>query len=248
MAKKAARNEAVAAPFAGFPPDALGFLADLAANNDRTWFDANRSRYETALKAPLGALVDALAFAFAVREFPLTGSAKGSVFRIHRDTRFSKDKSPYKTNAGAVLSRDGSKTPIGVFYVHLDPAGCFTAAGFYRPEPDPLAALRRGMIDDPERWQGVEAAIAAAGLALGTEDAAVRLPRGIDPEEAAAVGPAIRLKSLIVQRSLPPDLIAAPDLVDALVAFAGDARPLLDFGWWALARTGAPVSQHFGRR
>lgn len=225
-------------PFAGFPPDALPFLADLAAHNERPWFEANRARYETAVKGPLGALVEALSFAFAVHEIPLSGTAKSSIFRIHRDTRFSKDKSPYKTNAGAVMNREGTKTSMGVLYVHLDPARCFTAAGFYMPEPDELARLRALMIADPERWHGVEAALAARGLALSTDDRLARAPKGVAPADAAAVGGAIRLRSFTVLRPIPPDTLASPDLVGWLVAFAEDAMPLLEFGWSALARRG----------
>ncbi len=88
-------------PFAGFTPEAIQFLADLARNNDRAWFAPRKADYERLLKEPLEALCVALADRFAARGIPLAADPKRSPFRIYRDTRFSKDKSPYKTNLGA---------------------------------------------------------------------------------------------------------------------------------------------------
>ena len=88
-------------PFSGFSPEAIQFLADLAANNDRAWFQPRKADYERLLKEPLEALVAALAERFEARGIPLQADPKRSIFRIYRDTRFSKDKSPYKTNVGA---------------------------------------------------------------------------------------------------------------------------------------------------
>ena len=120
MAKRApAAEPGGSRPFEGFRPAALTFLKDLAANQNRDWFQANKSAYETELRAPMGALVDALAFAFEVHDIALTGDAKRSLFRIHRDVRFAKDKNPYKTNVSAVLSRDGTRHGTGILYIQV---------------------------------------------------------------------------------------------------------------------------------
>ncbi len=87
--------------FSGFRPEAIDFLADLAANNERDWFNPRKADYERLLKAPFEALVVALAERFEARDIPLLADPKRSIFRIYRDTRFSKDKSPYKTHLGA---------------------------------------------------------------------------------------------------------------------------------------------------
>src|SRR5690349_701893 len=96
---KAAANEGEAATrFEGFTPDALQFLADLAANNDRAWFTPRKAEFDRLLKEPMEALCAALAQAFPRHGVPLTADPRRSPFRIHRDVRFSKDKSPYKTH------------------------------------------------------------------------------------------------------------------------------------------------------
>ena len=104
-------------PFTGFPPDALAFLRELTANNDRAWFLANKSRYETQVRDPVSSLVTDLAARLAKTKTPLRGDAKRSLFRINRDVRFSKHKNPYKTYAGATLTRAGR--------IHIDPAESF---------------------------------------------------------------------------------------------------------------------------
>ena len=109
--------------FPGFAPADLAFLTGLAAHNDREWFTANRAVYDDRLKPTLGALIEALNAAFAARDLPLAGDPKKSVFRIHRDVRFSKDKKPYKTHVSATLTRDGLKLSPGLVYVHIEPEG-----------------------------------------------------------------------------------------------------------------------------
>ena len=109
--------------FPGFAPADLAFLTGLAAHNDRAWFTANRAVYDDRLKPTLGALIEALNDAFAARDLPLAGDPKKSVFRIHRDVRFSNDKKPYKTHVSATLTRDGLKLSPGLVYVHIEPEG-----------------------------------------------------------------------------------------------------------------------------
>lgn len=97
-----------APPFTGFRPEAIQFLADLAVNNNRDWFQPRKAEFERLLKVPLESLVEALGERFSARGLPLVADPKRSIFRIYRDTRFSKDKAPYKTNvsaSGPILSR-----------------------------------------------------------------------------------------------------------------------------------------------
>ena len=114
--------------FSGFASDDLAFLKGLAAHNDRDWFTAHRAAYDEGLKPALEALVAATTEALAARGVPLAGDAKKSLFRIHRDVRFSKDKSPYKTHVSATLTRTGPdglwrKMSPGMVYVHIEPEG-----------------------------------------------------------------------------------------------------------------------------
>lgn len=241
------------AAFAGFPRAALPFLADLAANNERDWFLANKPVYEAAVRAPLIALVEAVSFALKIRDISLSGDAK-SLFRINRDIRFSNDKSPYKTDASAVLSRDGIKGSRGILYIQIgavsdggsyggdgdsgtSTGGSMIAAGFYGPDPADLTALRHAIAARPAAWHKITAALAAAGLAPSAEAALTRLPRGFEEHADSDIAGALKLKNLVVTAPVAAARLHDADLADDIAAFAAAALPLLEFGWNALERT-----------
>ncbi len=219
--------------FVGFPKGASEFLAELAENNNREWFLTNKERHERDVKAPLGALVDALALAFAAHDLPLTGSAKTSLFRINRDVRFANDKSPYKTNAGAILSRDGTRKARGILYVHITPKDVLMALGFWSPEPADLHALREAIVKRAAAWAKVTAALDKAGHTLASEDALSRLPKGFDAADPA-LADTLKLKHLIIRRPLTLARMRRPGLVDEILDFTRAGLPLLEFGWKAL--------------
>jgi uncharacterized protein (TIGR02453 family) len=220
-------------PFEGFSEEAFRFFRELAANQSRSWFEARKGVYDDAVRTPLTALVADLSDGLAAARLPLRGEPKRSVFRINRDVRFSADKSPYKTHAGVALTRNLDKSAPGVLYFHLDPLGCFSACGFFQPEPAVLHLLRSGMVERRAEWRQVEKSLARHGLALSTEGALVRPPKGFDgaPEELAD---ALKLKSWVVRIDLPNDVVLSPALTGRLVAFAKQAAPLLEFGWSAI--------------
>lgn len=225
-------------PFSGFGPTAVPFLKALAFHQSKDWFEANRATYEAELKTPMGDLVEDLTAAFAKAKIPLKGDRKSSLFRIYRDVRFSKNKDPYKTNVGAVMTRiGGSKNEPGLFYMHVAPEGCFTAGGFYDPAPEVLAKLRGAMMRAPKVWKQTLAKLDKAGLAPSQEYALKRNPRGFeDADEEIAAG--LRLKSIVVVRPVPEARIASSELVGDLVDFARAALPLLTWGWDAIADAG----------
>ena len=220
-------------PFTGFPPDALAFFRELTANNERAWFNANKARYETTVRDPLISLAADLSARLAKAKLPLRADAKKTMFRIHRDVRFSKDKSPYKTHAGAVLSRNGEKMAPGSLYIHVDPAGSMVVAGFYRPEPPVLAKLRHAVANDPAAWGKVAAALKSAGFALETQDTLARPPKGFE-DAPATVAETLKLKSWYVEQDLTAAEIGSAALIETLAAFAGKVTPLLQFGWAAI--------------
>lgn len=227
-------TEALGDAFDGIPSDGLAFLRELAGEQNRDWFAANKHRYEAALQRPLAALVVALSSALAERDIPLRGDPARSLFRINRDIRFSRDKSPYKTNAGLVLSREGGKGSPGLLYLHVDPAGCFAAAGFYRPEPSHLGALRDAVLARPAAFAAAEASLAEAGLALGDGDPLSRLPRGFEAVTDPAVARVLKMRSLVVTHPLEAEALGDRALVTTLAEFGEAALPLLRFGWSAL--------------
>jgi uncharacterized protein (TIGR02453 family) len=222
------------AAFSGFGPKALPFFEALKFHQNREWFEENRSLYESDVLAPMVALIDDLTDAFAARKIPLRGDGKRSIFRLNRDVRFSKDKSPYKTHAGAVMTRSGSKKDNGLLYIHIDPTGCFTAAGFYMPEAPALAAVRKAILAHPAKARALLGKLEEGRLELGTFDQLTRVPRGFEDLKGGPLDGVIRMKSLVVEEKLPDKLVKSPKLTDAIVDFAERARPLLDFGWQAV--------------
>ena len=143
-------------PFDGFAPAAIAFFRDLAVNQNKAWMADNKAVYERHVKGPLGSFVAALSDRFAEEGLDLCGDPARSMFRVNRDVRFSKNKDPYKTNASAVLSRDGGKQSPGLLYFHLDPAGSFVASGFYQCEPDVLQRMRKHLVDHADHWIALE--------------------------------------------------------------------------------------------
>ena len=220
--------------FKGFGPKALPFLKALKFHQSKAWFDENKALYENDLLAPMVALLDDLGAAFAKAGIPLRAEGKRSIFRIHRDVRFAKDKSPYKTHCGAVMTRSGGKSENGLLYLHIDPEGCFAAAGFHALEPADLARLRKAIAAKPKQFVAMEAQLAEGKLKLGAENQLTRLPRGFEALKDGPLDSAVRLKSFIVEEPLSAKLIARPALADAIADFTRRAEPLLTFGWKAL--------------
>jgi uncharacterized protein (TIGR02453 family) len=224
-----------AAAFSGYPPEALTFLRELAVNNEKAWFEAHRATYEAAVKQPTAALVEAVSDALRQEGLPLEGAPKRSAFRIHRDVRFSKDKSPYKTNVGTVWYRQGSgKDGAGILYFHLAPTGCFAAAAFYMPEPDVLGAIRERIRVHPDRFLQMTQALAERGLQLDAMDTLSRMPKGFEDLAGAPFAAALKLKSFLVRRAITAKEAQSPALVSLITRLAGDALPLLQFGWAAI--------------
>jgi len=221
--------------FAGFGPKALPFFKALAFHQSREWFEANRETYESAIRGPMGDLVEDVAERLRKAKIPIKGDRKSSLFRIHRDVRFSASKDPYKTHCGAVLTHSGGKNDPGLLYFHLSPEECFFAAGFHLPQPDQLGRLRAAAACSPKAFKAMTARLKKAGLSLSAEDSLKRAPRGFEQIEDSKIAAAVRLKSLVCMRPVSEAAIASPKLIDDFCAFARDALPLLKWGWDALA-------------
>ena len=222
------------AGFTGFGPKALSFFKALKFHQSKAWFDENKALYQSDVLDPMVALLEDLTAAFAKKKIPLKAYGKRSIFRIHRDVRFAKDKSPYKTHCGAVMTRSGSKMEQGLLYLHIDPEGCFAAAGFYMPEPPDLLKLRKAIAANGKRYAAMTAALGKGGLELGDDSRLSRIPRGFEALKDGPLDEPIRLKSFIVEEALPKKLITTTGLADAVVDFTKRAEPLLRFGWKAL--------------
>ena len=161
-----------------FSPELFRFLRGLAKNNSREWFQANRERYETALREPCLRFISDLGPRLSRVSRRLVADPRpsgGALFRIYRDTRFSRDKSPYKTHAGMYFPvRGGKDVHTPGFYLHLEPDACFAAAGLWHPDAAALAKVREAIVARPAQWK-----TARAGLPL-EGDRLRRPPRGYD--------------------------------------------------------------------
>ena len=213
----------------------------MAANQTKTWFEANRGRYEHEVRGPAVILAEEVGAALSQHGLPLAGDAKRSMFRIHRDVRFSKDKSPYKSHAGLVWMRPGfKKISPGILYCHVADAGCFLATGFYGLDRPVLDAVRAGIREDGPAFTAAVAAAGEAGLQLDLAESMIRLPRGFEDVTDPALVPAIKARHLIVRRDLTRHEVASPGLVQSLVGAAEAGLAFLRFGWDAIEEAGPP--------
>ena len=222
------------APFAGFEPDALQFLADLAANNDRAWFKPRKADYERLIKEPLEVLCVALADRFDALGLPLVADPKRSPFRIYRDVRFSKDKSPYKTAQGADFrwedSSDDEKRPRGAVggYFHLEPGNIFVGGGMWHPERARLAAFREQLDRDPNAvLKAIEDDRFRSVFGSVTGESLTRNPKGFPRDHAYAH--LLRLKDVVFSRPLPDRDVYSAELPDIIANDLDAAKPVLRF-------------------
>lgn len=190
--------------FPGFAAADLAFLSGLAAHNDRDWFTANRAPYDDRLKPALSALIEATSAACASRGVPLAGDGKKSLFRIHRDVRFSKDKRPYKTHVSATLTRDGAKMSPGMMYVHIEPEGG-SRPGFDPDTIDPLDPSTHPTAAGTEEGPFGHGPFAAVGFYLSERPDIDAFRRAIvaDPKSWAAVEAALARAGLALQPGDP---------------------------------------------
>jgi len=147
-------------PAPHFTPRLFSFLRELAANNDRQWFAANKERYERDVRGPALRFIGDFSARLAKIAPKLVADPRpsgGSLFRIHRDTRFSRDKSPYKTHVGIHFFHEAAKAAASVpgFYLHLQPRESFAAAGIWHPDPQSLAKLREAIAARSPEWTAV---------------------------------------------------------------------------------------------
>jgi uncharacterized protein (TIGR02453 family) len=224
--------------FTGFRPEAIDFLADLAQNNERSWFQAHKADYEHLLKEPMEVFVAALADEFAAQRLPLQADPKRSIFRIYRDTRFAKDKSPYKTNVGASfpwVENIDSDTAMSHTehrngaYFHLQPGNNFAGGGMWRAEKPVLDAFRQTILDDERRVRTAleDPDFLAEFDAVRSHDELKRVPPGYPADHPMA--DLFRYKDLTFGRRLSDDEVYSPELPQILARSYGAATPVFRF-------------------
>jgi uncharacterized protein (TIGR02453 family) len=237
------------AEYTGFTPAAQRFFRELARNNNKPWFESHRPLYERAVRAPIRALVESLDARLARVAPEIVGDPRRSMFRIHRDIRFSKDKSPYKTNAGCWFYHERAGRGVGQesdgggagFYLHLDATTAFVAGGIWMPGRPALTRIRDAIAADPA---ALPAILTATPLrrrfgALHGEARLIRVPRGYPPDHPAAE--LLRYQSFTVGRKLGAHEIRSAALVDHL---ARDFALMLPLVRWLNQALGYPPAKH----
>jgi len=212
-------------------PSTIKFLKDLKKNNTKEWFDANRKVYEAAKKDFLD-LTEAVLKDIAAKDKTLSHlEPKKCVFRINRDVRFSKDKSPYKTNMGMSISKGGKSAMSAGYYFHLEPGACFVGGGIYMPMPDEVKKIRQEI---DYNWDEFKKIITAkkfvtvfGDVTKSAEFSLVRPPKGYDENNPAI--DYIKLKSWIASTALQDVELADKNLSKKIVSVFEAMKPLIDF-------------------
>ena len=211
-----------------FSPALFRFLRELEANNDRSWFAANKTRYEDEVRSPaldfvseFAPRLERISACFVADPRP----SGGSLFRIHRDTRFSKDKSPYKTYTGIQFRHEwGKDAHAPGFYLHLQPKQVFMGAGIWHPDATTLARIRDAIVEDGEAWLTARGAGEHLRLA---GDSLKRAPSGYDQEHPLIDD--LKRKDFICVATLSERDVCAPGFVDEFGQLCEQASPLVRF-------------------
>jgi uncharacterized protein (TIGR02453 family) len=192
--------------FTVFPREGLQFLRSLKRHNNREWFLRHKSNYEQHVKQPMADLILALAEDFQHFAPEMAASPKVSAYRIHRDTRFSKDKSPYKTHVAAVFPHSALGKHDGAgFYVHIAPSEVLIGGGLYMPLPEELTLIRRQIADAPDDFLAIienRSFKRLFGSVAGEQLS--RAPRGFPQDHPAAKY--LKYKSFLASRTFEPEV------------------------------------------
>jgi uncharacterized protein (TIGR02453 family) len=227
-----------------FTPATFRFLRALKRNNRRDWFHAHKDDYENAVRAPALRLITDLAGPLRAISPQLVASPRavgGSLFRIHRDTRFASDKSPYKSHVGMSFYHAATKATargslgtaaLGrldapVLYLHVEPGACFTGGGIWHPQPATLKRLRDFLVDNPRSWKRATRAPAFRRVFELDGETLSRPPRGYDSEHELIED--LKRKDFIASSALADADLLRPDLARLLMRRFRLMRPMLDW-------------------
>jgi uncharacterized protein (TIGR02453 family) len=213
-------------------PATIKFLKDLKKNNNKPWFDAHRKDYEAA-KADFAGFIQAAINNLGKKDITIKDlKAKDCMFRINRDIRFSKDKSPYKTNFGASINKGGKKAMGSAgYYFHLEPGNSFIGGGLYQPMPDELKKVRQEIDYNFKEFKKIITSKKFTSvykeLDKSKEFSLIRVPKGYEPENPAAEY--LKLKSFIAMIPISDKELLSKELLKKTQATFEALMPLLSF-------------------
>lgn len=214
-----------------FSRELFRFLDDLAANNNRPWFQENKPRYERHIKDAARTFIED--FGERLRKISpyLVADPSGnggSLFRIYRDTRFSKDKTPYKTNTGMHFRHEMAKDVHSPgFYLHLEPGACFAGVGIWRPEPKVAQKIREKIAEEPTRWKRATRSKAFTSTYELAGDSLKRPPKGFDPDHDLIED--LKRKDFIASTELTQKQVANDGFIDEFAGMCKSAGPFMKF-------------------
>jgi uncharacterized protein (TIGR02453 family) len=220
-----------------FTSDTLKFLRALKRNNDREWFRSRKDEYERHVRTPMLAVIEQLAKDFRRFAPELMASPKASLYRIYRDTRFSEDKSPLKTNAAAVFPWKGLARHEGAgLYFEIAPGWVWIGGGMYAPQPPHLVQVREHIV---QTWPEIrkitrsKAFVTRVGTLHG--DRLTRVPRGFPADHPAVEF--LKHRQFLASHEFPPELATSTDFYPTLLATFTAIAPLVRF-------LNAPLGNH----
>jgi uncharacterized protein (TIGR02453 family) len=218
--------------FTGFPKDFFAFFKELKAHNERPWFEDNKQRFRDSVQAPMSAFIEEMRPRLAKVSKNFVADPKpngGSMFRIYRDVRFSKDKRPYKEHAACHFRHAAGKDVHAPgFYMHFGDDEVFFGGGMYMPDPKALNHIRDAIVAKPAAWKAVKSDKAFAKLGgLGQDHKLAKAPRGYAPEHPLIDD--IKLKSFFVMNDGTIKLAQSAKLPDAVADTFAAAKPLMKF-------------------
>ncbi|HRI45242.1 MAG TPA: DUF2461 domain-containing protein [Fimbriimonadaceae bacterium] len=209
-----------------FTNDTMAFFRELEQNNDKVWFEANKKRYEGSVKRPMEEFAAEMIGRMQALDPAIDTTPRQAVFRIYRDTRFSKDKTPYKTNAGLAISRGGKHNPSTPgLYFHVDGKEVAVASGCYAPDTAQVLAIRKAIaanLDEFGKLIGDKGFVDKFGEVRGERN------KVLPPEfkEVAKIQPLIANKQFYYWATLDSKALVADDLPDRVMGYLATAAPL----------------------
>lgn len=212
-------------------PDLFQFFRELKANNNRDWFQANKPRYEGQVREPLLRFITDVGVRLAEISPHYVADARksgGSLFRINRDIRFSKDKTPYKTAAGIQFRHESGKDVHAPgFYLHLEPDSIFGGIGLWQPDTQTLNKIRDAIVEKPDQWQQIVSDESFTARFELSGDSLKRAPKGYDPDHPLIDD--LRRKDFIAATTFSEADACAPDFIDRFAESCRGGAPFVQF-------------------
>lgn len=208
----------------------IKFLKDLKKNNNKPWFDQHRNAYDSA-KADFARMVAQLIKEISVFDRPIGAlEAKECTFRINRDVRFSKDKTPYKNNMAAYFNKAGKKGNLGGYYLHVEPGSSFVAGGLWVPEPAILASIRQELDYSFDEWNKIINTPTFKKVFPGgvkSEATLTRPPRGYDEHNPAIEF--LKMKNFAVKAPISDTVLQSKSFEKDVAKLMAAMKPMIDF-------------------